>query len=51
MMDRLREKFGPNYIYRDGDEFHLAPEELLQFVKEGLEEMKVAVVYHKKNQA
>jgi hypothetical protein len=49
MMDRLREKFGPNYVYREGDEFHLAPEELLQFVKEGFEETEVTVLHDKEN--
>lgn len=33
-MDRLREKFGPNYTYQDGDEYRLPIDELLQFGEE-----------------
>jgi hypothetical protein len=31
MIDRLREKFGPNYTYRDGDGYNLPLDELLDF--------------------
>lgn len=35
MMDRLREKFGPNHTYRAGDECHLSVDGLLDFHDEG----------------
>jgi hypothetical protein len=43
MMNRSREVFGPKYNYREGDEFHLPPDELLRFAKEEVEDMNVTV--------
>jgi hypothetical protein len=48
-MDRLRKMFSPKYNYREGDEFHLPPEELLRFAKEETEDMNVTVFYNKEN--
>jgi hypothetical protein len=42
-MDRLREKFGPKYNYREGDELHLPPDKPLRFTKEKIEDMNVTV--------
>ncbi|KAF3010648.1 hypothetical protein E8E13_004616 [Curvularia kusanoi] len=36
MMDRLREEFGPEYTYREGDEYCLPIDELLEFTKEDI---------------
>jgi hypothetical protein len=49
IMDRLRKMFSPKYNYREGDEFHLPPDELLRFAKEETEDMNVTVFYNKEN--
>jgi hypothetical protein len=50
MMDRLREKFGPDYAYRDGDEYCLPVDELLEFHdKEFNQPVEQKYVYDGKN--
>jgi len=48
MMDRLREKFGPNYTYRDGDEYCLPVDELLGFHDEDFNQPVEQVNVHTK---
>ena len=50
MMDRLREEFGPDYTYRDGDEYCLPVDELLGFHDEELDQpVEQGYVYDEKN--
>lgn len=49
-MDRLRKKFGPNYTYRDGDEYCLPFDELLRFHKEEFDQpVEQKYCYDEKN--
>lgn len=49
-MDRLRENFGPNYTYRDGDEYCLPFDELLRFHKEEFDQpVEQKYYYDEKN--